>query len=156
MRLSFKVLVVLQGAPCPTPFETVLGEKSVAEVLTRDFRIGCIFTGIGRTDLVALDVWIVARIDIHGETHAVLGDTVGLTTRHDAEIETRGIVGRHGTLVIGIVIVYEHHAHYAVMGIIELTEDVDQIGSNGFVAYHLAYLCLAIGIAVEHTQVAQR
>ena len=31
------MLIVLEGAPCPTPLKTMLGEEAVAEVTLRDF-----------------------------------------------------------------------------------------------------------------------
>ena len=42
-----------------------------------------------------------------------------------------------------------------VVGLVELAEDVEQVGSNAFVAYQFALVFLTLGIVVLDLQIAQ-
>ena len=57
--------------------------------------------------------------------------------------------------IIGIIVVNELHARDGIAGLIQLSEDVDEILGNGFVAHHLSLMNLSINIIVEHLQIAQ-
>ena len=57
-------------------------------------------------------VRIVEGVDVYRHALAMLGDGVGMGD--EAEIETAGVVGSHGSLVIGIPIVDKAHALYRV------------------------------------------
>ena len=77
-KLLFEMLVVFQRAPRPTPAESVLNEKAVAEVLLcnlvfKRFRAVCI--GFARCRLnkqravfLTLYTGVIQRIDIDGES----------------------------------------------------------------------------------------
>ena len=72
-----------------------------------------VFCTIGRlyeqgAVLAAPDVRVVACVQVNGHAHGVLRES--LATSYGAVAETRGVVGTHLTLVVGIVFVGKYHA----------------------------------------------
>ena len=162
--LFLEMLVVFHGAPGAAPAEAVLDEEAVAGVggvdegdghLAAGGAVGGVGLGIGGFHLavVEVDVGVVEGIDVDGESLGVFGELGG--ARDDAEVEAGGVVGCHAALVVAIVVVDEGDALDFVALLVELTEDVEEVGSYGFVADDLAQLSAAVDVAMQHTEVAQ-
>ena len=83
------MLIVLDGAPCTSPTETMLDEESVAEVGGVDDRhgdvlatigaVGGIGLGVGRLDLAVVEVHVgvVEGVDVDGKSLGVFGEFCG-------------------------------------------------------------------------------
>ena len=88
-------------------------------------------------------VGIVERVDVDGETAGVHRQFF-LVARLQTVVVARRVVGGHAALIVAAVLVYRLHALYAVLRIVQLAEDVDKVGCDGFVADELAYLHLPV------------
>ena len=158
-----EVLVVLRGSPCTTPFETVGAEEAVGEIGGGDpvrvvaaGAIGVWATVGGFDSLFAAagaHEWIIERIEVDRHTEGVAREL--LRSGDTAIVETRGVIGCHGALIITIIAVNELHSLYGVAGEIELTEDIDQVGGNGTVGHHLTDAHMAVAVVVREDEIAE-
>ena len=156
------MLIVFDALPAATPFKSGFGEKAVAEVagcyLVREVacsvdvgrRCGRLY--VERTVGAFLDVRVVEGVDVDSEALGMLGKH--FAARHDTVAETAAVVVAHLSLVVGVVVVREHHAADDISGIIELSEDAHESCGNLFVAHHFAEACL-LTVPVQESQVAQ-
>ena len=161
--MVFEVLVVFLRAPGTTPAEAVLEEEAVAEVAFLYLvAIALAAVGIGfacggfyylTASFVVTDVGVVEGIDVDGETTCVVGQL--LSARDGAITETAGVVGAHLALVVGIVVVGQTDALDGVVGLVELTEDGQQLGGYQTVTDEFALMGLIVVVPMEHPQVAQ-
>lgn len=162
--LLLEMLVIFAGFPRSTPTETVLQEESAEQVVAGDFiRIPCRTVAIpdsgdGRYLPGAvgslLAVGVVERVDVYRHTIGMTGQG-GLTTGSGTVVEAGAVVGLHGAFVVGTVSVYDFHALYGIGGTVEGAEDVQEVGDNGAMAYHLSYSYATVTVVMEHTQIAQ-
>lgn len=98
-------------------------------------------------------IGIVERVDVDGKSPAVFRDSMGV--RDESEVEARGIVVSHRSLVVGIPIVDESHPLYRIFGIVEFVEDVEHIAGYRLVQYHFPNDASAVLIYVQASEVAK-
>ena len=157
------MLVVFGAAPVATPAEAGCGEEAMAEVASLDLvgegartvHIGCTGGGLGdfRAAAQALMAGVVEGVDVDSHAESVLGDEA--CVGYEAEVEGGGVVGAHGTLVVGIPMVDKEHALYGVTGTVELPEDVEHDVGNLLVDDHLADEGAAVDVGMQAAQIAQ-
>lgn len=160
-RFFLEVLVVFHRFPVASPDESAGDEKPVAEVAFRQ-PVGRRFGAVGvrsggrrfhhrRFRIKTAHVRIVERIDIYCQATAMVGEFP--CPRHIAEIEGRGVVGGHGGLVVGPVVVYQGHALYGITGVEKLAENIEQVAAYLFIADYFAKEYTAFGIGMEHFEI---
>ena len=103
--------------------------------------------------LSPLHTWIVERIQIDGQATGMCGEFLAAVDNPIAE--TRGVVGLHGTLIVGIIVVDELDAPDGVSLPVEFLEDADEILCDGLVADEFSLLCVAVEVAVGQRQQTQ-
>lgn len=96
---------------------------------------------------------VVEGIDVDGQTLGMLRQL--LRSGNGAKAEARRVVGSHGALVVSLKVVNELHAADGIAGVVELSEDVEQVVGNQFVADELALMHASVGIVVQHAQIAE-
>lgn len=74
---------------------------------------------------------------------------------YESEVEARRVVGVHRCLVVGVVVVNEHHALYGVAGFEEVAENVGKVVADVLVAHNFTQLYFSVGVVVQHFKVAQ-
>ena len=140
------MLVVFHRFPIASPYESAGGEKPVAEVafgqpVGRRFGAVGVRSGSRRFNhrgfrVKTVYVRIVKRINVYCQAPAVVGKLP--CARYIAEVEGRGVVGGHGCLIVGPVVVYQGHALYGIAGVEKLAENLEQVTANLFIADYLA------------------
>ena len=159
----FEVLVVFHGAPGAAPDEAVFDEQAVAEVAFIDLvaeLLAAVGIGLavgGFYDPAAIlrmaDIGIVERIDVDGEAAGVIGEL--LRTRDDTITEAAGVVVAHLTLIVGIILISQADALDRVVGLVQLTEDGEQLVGDQTVADDFSLMGLMVVVPMEHAQIAQ-
>ena len=161
--LLFKMLVVLEGTPCPTPAETMLDEKTIAEVLLRNLileRLGAIDirTCSRRLDeqgaiLPSFYTGIVEWIDVNSHAQRMVRQLLAALNRTIAI--ARGVVGLHGALVVVVIVRDRTYALDGIFGLVELGKDFPQVVRNGLVADDDALPGLTLEVDMLHFQRVQ-
>ena len=57
--------------------------------------------------------------------------------------------------VVGPIVINQPNTLDGIALAIEFAEDIEQVVGNSFVAHHLAYMFMALGIDVRQTEIAQ-
>lgn len=78
-----------------------------------------------------------------------------MTAFDDAIAESTGIIGAHGLFITGPKVIDKSYALYGIAMEIELTEDIQDIGGNGFVADHLAKADMPLEVFMQQTEIAK-
>ena len=161
--VEFEVLVVFHGAPGAAPDEAVFDEQAVAEVAFIDLvteLLAAVGIGLavgGLNDPAAIlrmaDIGIVERVDVDGEAAGVIGEL--LRTRDDTITEAAGVIVAHLTLIVGIVLISQADALDRVVGLVQLTEDGEQLVGDQTVADDFSLMGLTVVVPMEHAQIAQ-
>ena len=160
------MLIIYRGFPVSAPAEAVGYKKFVTEILfVNQFyrkRGGILWSSVmgkkfavGRFHeaAVAMYAGVVTRIDVDGKTETVARNL--FAAPDGAEIKTRRVVGRHGSLVDGVIIVGQNDALDAIARTVELAEDVEQVGGDGLMTDEFAHLRLPGSIDMKQAEVAQ-
>lgn len=157
------MLIVLHTAPCSTPLETLLKEQAMAQVATRQtvgrgfatvsVGLACNRADNGTASTGRADAGVIQGIDVHRFPHAVGREPPG--TCHTPEIKARGIVGRHGTLVVGSITVDNHHALYGIMLAIQAMENAGQTLCHILMAHHFTEEYASTCITMQEPQIAK-
>ena len=160
----FKVLVVLHPFPAAAPYETMLHKELVAEIVGGNLvvkpfvAVGIFLSGFRLYDHLPLRILshtrVVERIDING--HAFAMGRQHLAACHLAEVEARCVVVQHRLLVVGIIVIHQHHAFNRVGGLVQGLEYGYQVMGYTLVANQFAHDSLSLQVAVNHFQISQR
>ena len=126
------MLIVFQTSPRTTPSESPREEKAIAKIIgiylawyiLASASVVSIGFAFGRKDTTATDIEarIIERIHIHSHATTVFGQTIA--TGYVPIAETRCIVVRHRTLVVGLIIVNQAHTGYGIFRLVQLAEDI--------------------------------
>ena len=148
------MLVVLHGAPVASPFEAMLDEEAVAEVVLRDLileRLTAVDVGLtrGRLDeqrtvFLPTDTGIIQRIDVDGESTGMVRQF--RTALHDTIAVTRGVVGAHRGLVVIAIFGDGTHPLNGIFRLVEFCEDLLQVLRYRLVAYKDTHLRLPLSV----------
>lgn len=96
---------------------------------------------------------IIERIEIDGTALGVLGETCGAL---DVAVTVgRGVIGAHVLLVVARVSVRQLDMLYRIALTVELAKDVGHVGGDIAMHHHLALQLPALGIVMEHRDIAQ-
>ena len=154
------MLIVLEGAPCPTPLETMLGEETIAEVLFCNLifkRLAAIDirTCSRRLDeqgaiLPSFYTGIVKWIDVDSHAQRMIRQFLAALNRTIAI--ARGIVGLHRALVVVIIFRDRTDALDGIFRLVELSKDFTQVVRDFLVADDDALLGLTLEVDMLHFQ----
>ena len=73
-----------------------------------------------------------------------------------AIVECRGVIGPHRELIIGPIVIYQHHTLDGITRLIQLLENGYQRLTHRLMTHHLTQADIPLGIVVQKFQVAQR
>jgi len=154
------MLVILTAFPIAAPRKALfpkefVGGVVVVNLVSEGSAVAAVSIGttVGRLDVVAFHAGIVARIQVDGQSAAVLRHTLGAPD--GAEIKGACVVGLHRTLVVGTVVVHQNNALYLVIQVEELSKYPQNALGNTAVYHHFAALRLSAGIAMQQSEIAQ-
>ena len=157
------MLPVFNTFPCTSPSESMGFEETVGQVgrryLTREVgRAVDIPCCRGRlyddtSGTRAAVAGVVEGVQVHGHTARVGGEPAAAFD--DAIAESTGIIGAHRQLIVGPKVIDKSYALYGIAMEIELTEDIQDIGGNGFVADHLAKADMPLEVFMQQTEIAK-
>ena len=158
----FKVLVILQRSPGPSPAKAPLSEVLVSHILPRNF--------VGERCLT-VDIWQpISRLDASPSsdgTHTRIIKRIYIYRKskrmfrefclplYPSIAEAAGVVGLHRVFVVCPKNINEPHAPDGVSLVVELTEDKEQVVGYRLVANHFTQPYSAVEIIVEHLEVSK-
>lgn len=96
---------------------------------------------------------VVEGVQVHGHTARVGGEPAAAF--HHTVAEGTGVIGTHRQLIVGPKVIDKSYALYGIAMEIELTEDIQDIGGNGFVADHLAKADMPLEVFMQQTEIAK-
>lgn len=96
---------------------------------------------------------VVEGVQVHGHTARVGGEPAAAF--HHTVAEGTGVIGTHRQLIVGPKVIDKSYALYGIAMEIELTEDVQDIGGDGFVADHLAKADMSLEVFMQQTKIAK-
>lgn len=154
-----EVLVVFRIFPVTAPNETMFLEETVAKVVFcyLVFEVVASVAPTGTASWlyrcfpasVSFHTWVVKWVYVYCHSCRMPRQSAG--AGNGPVTEAGGVVGSHGSLVFGIIIVNEPYALYRILSFVESAEYVEKVIGYGFVAYNLALSCFSLAVNMQHT-----